>query len=194
MILLTEFSQRRPPYPSIFIKPSTSVAACNEDIPIPKLAQDDQLDYEGELSIVIGKTGKDIPKDQALNYFTGFIASNDISARKWQGDPVFAGGVPQWCFSKGFDKFASLGPMLASPTVVGNAGNLQLQTFVNGDLRQDTNTSHLLFNTEAIVAFVSQGSTLEAGTVIMSGIPAGVANGYEGAFVAEGWRCGESKD
>lgn len=149
------------------------------DIPIPKLAQDDQLDYEGELTIVIGKTGKDIPKEQALDYVAGFVAGNDVSARKWQRDPAYAGGVPQWCFSKGFDKFAPLGPMLVSPKVVGNAGNQRLQTLVNGDLRQNTNTDDLLFNTEAIISFISQGTTPEAGTAIMTGTPAGVAMGMK---------------
>ncbi|KAK3946570.1 hypothetical protein QBC32DRAFT_357474 [Pseudoneurospora amorphoporcata] len=176
---IQEGGRKPPPYPSIFIKPRTSVAGFNEDIPIPKLAQDDQLDYEGELCIVIGKTGKDIPKNEALQYIAGFVSSNDVSARKWQRDPAFAGGVPQWCFSKGFDRFAPLGPVLVSPKLVGNAGNLRLQTFVNGELRQDTNTSDLLFNTEDIVAFVSQGTTLEAGTVIMTGTPAGVAMGMK---------------
>ncbi|KAL3440783.1 hypothetical protein BJX65DRAFT_314436 [Aspergillus insuetus] len=176
---IKEGGRNPPPYPSIFIKPRSSVAAFNEDVLIPKLAQDDQLDYEGELSIVIGRTGKDIPKSEALTYIAGFVVSNDVSARKWQRDPAYAGGVPQWCFSKGFDKFAPLGPMLVSPKAVGNAGTLHLQTFVNGELRQDTNTSDLLFNTEAIISFISQGTTLEAGTVIMTGTPAGVAMGMK---------------
>ncbi|KAK4447158.1 hypothetical protein QBC34DRAFT_467650 [Podospora aff. communis PSN243] len=176
---IQEGGRKPPPYPSVFIKPRTSVAGFNEDIPIPKLAQDDQLDYEGELCIVIGKTGKDIPVSSALDHIAGFVVANDVSARKWQRDPAFAGGVPQWCFSKGFDKFAPLGPMLVSPKVVDNAGKLRLQTWVNGELRQDTNTNDLLFGTEAIVAFVSQGTTLEAGTVIMTGTPAGVAMGMK---------------
>lgn len=179
VIPVQEGGRKPPPYPSIFIKPSASVAGYSEDILIPKLAQDDQVDYEGELTIVIGKTGKDISKEQALDYVAGFVAANDVSARKWQRDPAYAGSVPQWCFSKGFDKFAPLGPMLVSPKIVGNAGNLRLQTFVNGDLRQDTNTNDLLFNTEAIVSFISQGTTLEAGTVIMTGTPAGVAMGMK---------------
>lgn len=174
-----EGGRKPPPYPSIFIKPRTSVASFNEDIAIPRLAQDDQLDYEGELCIVIGKTGKDIPAADALSHVAGYVSSNDVSARKWQRDPAFAGGVPQWCFSKGFDKFAPLGPMLVSPKLVGNAGSLRLQTWVNGELRQDTSTSDLLFGVEKIVAFVSQGTTLEKGTVIMTGTPAGVAMGMK---------------
>ncbi|KIX93002.1 uncharacterized protein Z520_11275 [Fonsecaea multimorphosa CBS 102226] len=173
---IQEGGRKPPPYPSVFIKPKASVAGYHEDIAIPELAQE-TLDYEGELSIVIGKTGKDIAKEEALDYVAGFVASNDGSCRKWQRDPAFAGVVPQWCFSKGFDKFAPLGPMLVSPRVVGNAGNLQLRTLVNGEVRQDTNTNDLLFNVETIISFVSQGTTLEAGTVIMTGTPSGVAMG-----------------
>ncbi|KAK4647009.1 uncharacterized protein QC761_121770 [Podospora bellae-mahoneyi] len=176
---IQEGGRKPPPYPSIFIKPRASIAGYKEDIPIPKLAQDDQLDYEGELTIVIGKTGKNIPKEKALEHIAGFVVANDVSARKWQRDPAFAGGVPQWCFSKGFDKFAPVGPLLVSPKIVGNAGNLQLQTIVNGEVRQDTNTNDLLFSTEEIVAFISQGTTLEAGTIIMTGTPAGVAMGMK---------------
>jgi 2-keto-4-pentenoate hydratase/2-oxohepta-3-ene-1,7-dioic acid hydratase in catechol pathway len=143
------------------------------------LAQDDQCDYEGELSIVIGKTGKNIPKADVLDHIAGYVASNDVSARKWQRDPAYAGGVPQFCFSKGFDKYAPIGPMIVSPKVVGNASGLRLQTFVNGESRQDTRTDDLIFNVEEIVAFISQGSTLEKGTVIMTGTPSGVAMGMQ---------------
>ncbi|MAD86690.1 MAG: hypothetical protein CL912_27350 [Deltaproteobacteria bacterium] len=128
-------------------------------------------------AVVIGKTGKNITPENALEYVAGFTPSNDISARTWQKDPAYAGGVPQWCFAKGFDKFAPIGPMLVAPSVVGAADNLRLQTFVNGELRQDTSTDDLLFNVRAIVSFLSQGSTLERGTVIMTGTPAGVAMG-----------------
>lgn len=105
------------------------------------------------------------------------MASNDISARKWQRDPAYAGNVPQWCFSKGFDKWAPLSPVIVSPEVVHNASGLRLQTFVNGEIRQDTRTDDLIFGVEDIVAFVSQGTTLEKGTVIMTGTPSGVALG-----------------
>lgn len=75
-------------------------------------------------SIVIGKTGKNIPKENALEYIAGFVASNDVSCRSWQKDPAKAGGVPQWCFSKGFDKYAPLGPMLVSPSVCSTLSSL----------------------------------------------------------------------
>lgn len=172
-----EAGRKPPPYPSIFIKSRTSIASFDEDIPIPKLAQDDQCDYEGELSIVIGKTGKNIAKDDVLSHIAGYVTSNDVSARKWQRDPAYAGGVPQFCFSKGFDKYAPLGPMLVSPKVLGSASGLRLQTFVNGESRQDTRTDDLIFNVQEIIAFISQGSTLEKGTVVMTGTPSGVAMG-----------------
>jgi 2-keto-4-pentenoate hydratase/2-oxohepta-3-ene-1,7-dioic acid hydratase in catechol pathway len=168
-----------PPYPSVFIKPSTSVTGHDEDVPIPKIAQDGTVDYEGELAIVIGKTGKNIAKSEALSYVAGYCAANDVSARAWQRDPKKAGGVPQWCFSKGFDKFAPLSPMLVSPTLVGNASDLQLRTLVNGEERQNTSTGDLLFGVEDIVSFISQGTTLEAGTIVLTGTPSGVAMGMK---------------
>lgn len=154
------------------------MASHSEDIPIPKLAQD-QLDYEGELTIVVGKTGKNIAVEAALEYVAGFVVSNDVSARKWQRDPKFAGPVPQWDFSKGFDKYAPLGPMMVSPKVVGAADNLAIQTWVNGELRQDSNTADLLHGVKEIIAFISQGTTLQKGTLVMTGTPSGVAMGMK---------------
>jgi 2-keto-4-pentenoate hydratase/2-oxohepta-3-ene-1,7-dioic acid hydratase in catechol pathway len=98
-----------------------------------------------------------------LTTWLDFVPSNDVAARNWQRDPAYAGGAPQWCFSKGFDKFAALSPMIVSPKVVGNAGDLRLQTLVSGEVRQNTRTSDLLFNVEAIFSFISQETTLEAG-------------------------------
>lgn len=130
-------------------------------------------------AIVIGKTGKNIAKSDVLSYIAGYVACNDVSCRGWQRDPKKAGGVPQWCFSKGFDKFAPLSPILVSPSVVGNASDLRLQTFVNGEERQNTSTGDLLFGVEEIVSFCSQGTTLQAGTIILTGTPSGVAMGMK---------------
>jgi 2-keto-4-pentenoate hydratase/2-oxohepta-3-ene-1,7-dioic acid hydratase in catechol pathway len=176
---IQEGGRTPPPFPSIFYKPSACVADHGEPIPIPKLAQDDQCDYEGELCVVIGRDGKDIPVEDALSFVAGYTAGNDVSARKWQRDPKFAGGVPQWCFSKSFDKYAPLGPVVVSPSFLENAGELVLQTRVNGELRQDTNTNDLLFGISRIISFISQGTTLQAGTVIMTGTPSGVAMGMK---------------
>ncbi|KAJ6440030.1 fumarylacetoacetate hydrolase domain-containing protein [Purpureocillium lavendulum] len=174
-----EAGRKPPPYPSVFIKPNTCVAGFNEDVPIPQIAQDGTVDYEGELAIVIGKVGRNITKESALGHIAGYCASNDVSARAWQRDPEKAGVVPQWCFSKGFDKFAPLGPVLVSPSLLGNASNLHLRTLVNGEERQNTSTNDLIFDVETIVSFCSQGTTLEAGTVILTGTPSGVAMGMK---------------
>lgn len=128
---------------------------------------------------MIGKTGKDIPTAEALSYVLGYATANDLSARTWQRDPAYAGSVPQWCFSKGFDKFAPLGPLLISPRVVNDGSGLRLTTLVNGEVRQDSNTNDLLFNVPAIVSFLSQGTTIEEGTVILTGTPSGVAMGMK---------------
>lgn len=109
-----------------------------------------------------------------MSYIAGYVTSNDVSSRKWQRDPAYAGNVPQWSFSKGFDKYAPLGPMIVSPSVIGAADNLQLQTWVNGEERQNSNTDDLLYDVPTIVSFLSQGTTLEQGTVIMTGTPSGV--------------------
>jgi 2-keto-4-pentenoate hydratase/2-oxohepta-3-ene-1,7-dioic acid hydratase in catechol pathway len=172
-----EAGRTPPPYPSFFIKPRTSIASHDEDIPIPKVCQDHQIDWEGELCVIIGKTGKNIQEHEALDYVAGYVVSNDVSSRKWQRDPSYAGGVPQWCFSKGFDKWAPLGSVMVSPKIVGKADNLRLQTLLDGEVMQDSNTSDLLFGVEKVVSFISQGTTLEKGTVIMTGTPSGVGMG-----------------
>ncbi|KAI8144075.1 hypothetical protein BJV82DRAFT_537349 [Fennellomyces sp. T-0311] len=175
---IAEGGRTPPPYPSVFIKPNHSLADAFEDIPIPKLAYE-TLDYEGELTIVIGKTGKDIPIEKVGEYVAGYTVANDVSNRKWQRDPKYAGGVPQWCFSKGFDKFAPIGPAIVSQKLLGDRPALDLTTRVNGEVRQSTNTSDLLFHVPEIVSFISQGTTLEKGTIIMTGTPAGVAMGMK---------------
>lgn len=112
-----EGGRKPPPYPSVFVKPSASVASHGEDIPVPKVVvqEDGQVDYEGELCIVIGQAGKDIPKDQALDHVAGYATGNDVSSRRWQRDPAYAGGAPQWCFSKGLRQVVSRGPDAGFP-------------------------------------------------------------------------------
>ena len=127
-------------------------------------------------TLVIGKDGKDISEENALDCVAGYTVGNDLSARKWQRDPAYAGVVPQWCFSKGFDQYAPLGPCLVSASVLGDASELKLQTSVNGDIRQDSNTKDLLFGVRKLVSFLSQGTTLRKGSLIMTGTPSGEQN------------------
>lgn len=130
-------------------------------------------------TIVMGREARDVTADESLDYVAGYMTGNDLSCRVWQRDPKYAGNVPQWCFSKGFDGFAPVGPMIVSPRVLGAADKQSLKTLVNGEVRQDSDTSDLLFGVREIISFLSQGTTLEKGTLIMTGTPAGVALGMK---------------
>ncbi|KAF3937933.1 hypothetical protein ABW19_dt0210636 [Dactylella cylindrospora] len=157
-----------PKEPVLFIKPRTSLAGPYPGkIVIPKVAQDGTSDYESELTFVIGKTGKDIPKEKALDYVLGFTAGNDVSARTAQ----FAN--TQWSYSKGFDGSATIGPTLVRTSEI-DPHALGIKGIYNGETVQDSTTKELIFTIQETVSFLSQGTTLEQGTVIMTGTPPGV--------------------
>lgn len=107
------------------------------------------------------------------------MVSNDVSCRDWQADTALGPGGGQWCFSKGFDTWAPVGPVVVAPSIVGAADNLDLTTKVNGVVRQRSNSSDLLFGVRKLVAFCSQGTTLEPGSLIMTGTPSGVISGLK---------------
>lgn len=151
----------------MFTKPGPAVANTREAIPIPKLGQS-QCDYEAELTVVIGRDCKNVTEDQALDYVAGYVAGNDVSCRDWQMEKDKAGMMPQWSFSKSFDKYAPLGPCITSAKVLGDASGLALKAYVNGELRQDSNTSDLCFGVRKLVSFLSTGQTLQAGSLIVS--------------------------
>lgn len=129
------------------------------------------LDYEGELTVVIGKTGKDISEADALSYVLGYTAGNDVSARYFQL-PNTSGG--QYCYAKSFDAFAPIGPVLVSPAVVPDPQKLKYRTKVNGEVRQETGTDDMVWTVAQIITHLSRGTTLRAGTIIMTGTPSGV--------------------
>jgi len=171
--VVLETGRALPSCPSIFTKPGPSVANYNDDIPIPKIAQA-QCDYEVEVVIMIANDCKDISEEDALGFVAAYTVGNDVSARDWQRETGKAGPVLQWTFSKSFDKYAPLGPCLVSQRLLGDADNLALRTSVNGELRQETNISDLCFDIRKLVAFYSQGQTLQRGSLIMTGTPGGV--------------------
>lgn len=173
MPIVREAGRTPPPYPFIFFKPTTTMLDHGKDVVIPKIAQDDQADYEGELCLVIGKDAKDVPVEEALDYVAAYTCGNDISARKLQRDPKLAGRVPQWGFSKGFDTFAPLGPCLVRSDIVGDPKELLLKTIVDGEVRQQELVEDLLFDCAYLVSYLSSGSTLRKGSVIMTGTPGG---------------------
>lgn len=141
---------------------------------IPKLAQDNQADYEGELCFIISKDAKDVDEKDAYEYIGGYMSGNDVSSRKLQRDPLLAGTVPQWNFSKGFDTYAPVGPQIVSTNVIKDPHELHLQTKVNGDVRQSEGINDLCFRIPTLVAYCSQGTTLKKGTIVMTGTCAGV--------------------
>lgn len=157
-------------YPEVFAKGVNSVQDPNEPIRIPSRARSTEIDYEGELVVVIGKACKDVAREQALEYVAGYTCGNDVSARDWQ---LRRGGT-QWCRGKSFDTFAPLGPCLVTPDSIPDPSQLQIQTLVNGRVLQDANTRDMIHDVPALIAFLSQSTTLVPGTVIFTGTPAGV--------------------
>jgi len=167
-----------PANPTLFIKPSHTVADTRSPVPIPALGQP-KCDYEGELTIVIGKDAKNVSEADALNYVAGYTTGNDVSCRDWQMDKDKAGMMPQWSFSKSFDKYAPLGPCITSTEILGDASGLKLKTSVNGEARQESDTGDLVFGVRKLVSFLSTGQTLQAGSLIMTGTPGGVGFGMK---------------
>ncbi|KAI0839459.1 hypothetical protein F5Y06DRAFT_303182 [Hypoxylon sp. FL0890] len=162
-----------PPNPVVFTKPSDALAGPYSEILVPSEAN--MMDYEAELCVIISKTGKNIPEDEALSYVFGFTAGNDLSSRYWQRAPRSGG---QYCFAKSFDGFAPLGPTVLHPSLF--TGALRIQTRVNGEARQNATTDEMIFTIKQIIAHVSKGTTLRQGTVIMTGTPAGIAGKMPG--------------
>jgi 2-keto-4-pentenoate hydratase/2-oxohepta-3-ene-1,7-dioic acid hydratase in catechol pathway len=162
-----------PKNPTLFIKPRQTVADTRASILIPKLGQL-MCDYEGEFTILVGKDGKNISEANALDYVAGYVVGNDISCRDWQLEKDKAGMMQQWSFSKSFDQYAPLGPAIVSSSLLQDGSGLRLRTFVNDKVRQDSNTSDLLFGVRQLISFLSTGQTLEAGSLIMTGTPGGV--------------------
>lgn len=126
---------------------------------------------------MIGRDCKDVSEAEALSYVAAYTCGNDISSRKLQRDPAFAGRIPQWGFSKGFDTFAPLGPGLVNASFIDDPAKLNLTTIVDGEVRQDESVADLLFRCWYLISYLSSGTTLEKGSIIMTGTPGGVGVG-----------------
>ncbi|MFC4818290.1 fumarylacetoacetate hydrolase family protein [Flavobacterium sp. GCM10023249] len=160
-----------PQKPIIFSKPPTTVTATNTDIiKNKKLTQ--QLDWEVELAVIIGKKGKYVSKEDALDYVFGYTVINDISARDCRREG-------QWIVSKGQDTFAPMGPILVTKDEIENPHNLNLSLKLNGIEKQNSNTQFLLFNINDLIEDLSIVFTLEPGDIIATGTPAGVGAGRD---------------
>ncbi len=156
-----------PKYPVVFTKQATSAAAPYAPIHSPK--ETNLLDYEGELAVVIGKRCRRVSKADAHKVIAGFCVLNDVSVREWQ----FLATPPQFTMGKSWDTHNPFGPAIVTPNEV-NPHELMLRTYVNGELRQETNTDDLIFNCYEIIEFLSTAFTLEPGDVIATGTPSGV--------------------
>ncbi len=165
-----EMNQPIPEHPVVTMKSPTTVLEPGGTIRLPRFLRSDQVDYECELAVVIGKTCRNIRPAEAVDYIAGYTAANDVSARDWQ--KIYSGG--QWCKGKTFDTFCPLGPHLVTPDELGDPDHLAIRTFLNGDLVQDSNTSDMIFSVGALVAFLAGSTTLAPGTVILTGTPTGV--------------------
>lgn len=163
-------AEDKPEYPVIFTKAPTTIIGPYSEIPYDASVST-KIDWEGELAIVIGKEGKNISRDDAMEYIFGYTVVNDISARdiqKRHGGQFFKG--------KSLDGSCPMGPWIVSADEVGDPNNLQLTTRVNGLLKQNANTSTMLFDVAEIIEQMSLGMTLEPGDVIATGTPAGVGH------------------
>jgi 2-keto-4-pentenoate hydratase/2-oxohepta-3-ene-1,7-dioic acid hydratase in catechol pathway len=150
-----------PEQPIVFVKVANSVAPPGGPIRCPDVVK--RLDYEGELTIVIGAGGQ----------IGGYTIADDVTARDLQGRE------PQWTRAKGADTFCPFGPWITTADEVSDPSGLQLRTWVNGDLRQDSNTSDLIFGCQELVDFIAQTCTLEPGDLILTGTPSGVGMGMD---------------
>ena len=152
-------------YPVAFVKGPNTVQDPGAPIIIPERAATAELDYEGELVVVIGKACKDVTRDRALEYVAGYTCGNDVSARDWQ----LKKGGSQWCRGKSFDTFAPLGPCLVTPDFIPDPSNLGIQTKVNGRVMQDGNTRDMVRDVPALIEFLSQLNEIESGQCCSSG-------------------------
>lgn len=159
-----------PEEPVLFMKPTTAVAHPGDPIRIPACCRrGPEVDYEGELAVVIGKRVRDVPEERALEVVFGYTAGNDVSARRWQRHN---GG--QWVRGKSFDTFCPLGPALVTADEIPDPQALRLRTVLNEEVMQEGTTQDMIFSVARIVSFLSRDTTLLPGTVILTGTPPGV--------------------
>ena len=165
-------TQLIPDHPPIFTKASTTVIADGESIPA-YLDPTSTVDYEGELTVILGKGGRGIKRDEAYSHVFGYTIINDVTARDLQQKHK------QWFIGKNIDGFCPMGPCVVTADEVGDITTCSLQTRVNGELRQNADVKDLIFNIPYLIECLSEGMTLEAGDIIATGTPAGVGIGFE---------------
>lgn len=160
-----ESGQPTPPAPVLFIKANSALNDPNEPIVLPSMAPN-EVDYEAELVIIIGKTAHNVTEDEAHNFVLGYTCGNDVSARDCQ-----LRLDAQWARGKSFDTFAPMGPWIETEV---QPDSCRIRSRLNGLTMQDSNTKDLIFNTKQLISYLSKCMTLKPGTAIMTGTPSGV--------------------
>jgi len=168
-----EFRMQIPEEPILFMKPSTAVIHSGDDIIYPNAAT--RVDYEAELAVVIGKKARHVPAERAGEYILGYTCLNDVTERHMQGRDG------QWTRAKGFDTFCPIGPVITDEI---NPDSVDVRAYLNGELKQQSNTRNLIFNVGRIVEFVSGVMTLLPGDIIATGTPSGVGQMKPGDEIA----------
>lgn len=164
-----------PTRPMVFTKNPMAACLDGAEIRVPKICQDpatggDQVDFEAELAVIVGKVARDVSVDKALGYVLGYCCANDVSARWWQKE----GSGGQFCRGKSFDTFCPLGPTVIPAAEVKDPQALRVRCRVNGQTMQDDTTANMIFPVVRLISDLSQGTTLLPGTVILTGTPGGV--------------------
>jgi len=158
-----ELKMELPDEPILFLKPPTTLIGPEEFIVYP--AQSTRVDYEAELAVVMKDTCRNVEPDAVMDFVEGFTCLNDVTARDLQRKDV------QWTRAKSFDTFCPVGPRIVSNI---DPNNVRIQSYLNGELRQDSTTANFIFTTEELVSFVSKVMTLQKGDIIATGTPSGI--------------------
>jgi 2-keto-4-pentenoate hydratase/2-oxohepta-3-ene-1,7-dioic acid hydratase in catechol pathway len=165
-----EGGKETPRIPLLFSKAGSSLNNPGDPIPVPRLSA--QVDYEGELAVIIGRAAKDVGRDRALEYVFGYACANDVTARDWQQDRQLGGG--QFTRGKSFDGFCPLGPWIVTADEIPDPSACRIRTLLNGRVMQDQGSEEMIFDVPAIIESLSSNMTLRPGTVILTGTPSGV--------------------
>jgi len=163
---IKEQDGRFPEKPVLFSKARSCIIKNKDNIIYPREVK--ELDYEVELAVVIGKKAKNVPENKAYEYIYGYTIMNDITARDIQKDES------QWLRAKSFDTFGPVGPFIVSKETIADPYNLNLKSYVNDEIRQNGNTSDMIFGVYELISYISRSITLEAGDLISTGTPSGV--------------------
>lgn len=177
-----ESGMKLPERPVLFVKGINALQHPGGPIVIPRHLPSEEVDYECELAVVIGKAARNVSRERALDYVLGYTCANDVSARDHQ---IRLGGG-QWCRGKFFDTFAPLGPCLVTTDEISDPNALQISTYLNRERVQHSTTADMIFDVPAIIEYLSGSTTLVPGTVILTGTPHGVGMA---AKPAPRWLC-----